>query len=72
MRKSTLNLVSVLKNNLLEFPKITRSLQTKDPLFIEKLTAWIAKNEEILSTYTISEVAELSGLQSNIDSKVFR
>ncbi|WP_158729732.1 MULTISPECIES: hypothetical protein [unclassified Flavobacterium] len=66
MRKSTLNLVSVLKNNLLEFPKITRSLQTKDPLFIEKLTAWIAKNEEILSTYTISEVAELSGLQSKL------
>lgn len=66
MKKSTLHLVSVLKNNLLEFPKITRSLESKDPFFIEKLSAWILKNEEILSTYTISEVAELSGLYSKL------
>lgn len=66
MKKSTLNLVSVLKNNLLEFPKIIRSLENKDPFFVEKLSAWIQKNEELFSTYTISEVSELSGLYSKL------
>lgn len=66
MKKSTVNLVNVLKGHLIDFPNLVKSLENKDPLFINKLLAWIVKNEEILSTYSISEVSELSGLYSKL------
>ena len=66
MKKSTLHLVTVLKEYLMEFPKIVKSLENKEPLFIEKLFSWILKNEELFSTYNISEVSELAGLYSKV------
>ena len=50
----------------MEFPKIVKSLENKEPLFIEKLFSWILKNEELFSTYNISEVSELAGLYSKV------
>jgi hypothetical protein len=66
MKKSTLHLVTVLNGNLMEFPKIVKSLENKEPLFTEKLFSWILKNEEIFDNYKISEVSELAGLYSKV------
>ena len=66
MKKSTVNLVTALKGKLLEFPSIVNSLERKEISFITQLLIWINKSEEILTTYNISEVAQLAGLRSKI------
>ena len=71
MKRSALNLVSALKSKLLEFPGIVSSLEKKEIFFIEKLFMWINNTEEILTTYNISEVSEISGLRSKIISPKF-
>lgn len=66
MRKSKLNLVTLLKSRLSEFPVIVNSLEKREVLFLEKLFFWIKNCEEIFSTNNISEVSELSGLRSKV------
>ncbi|HEX8549753.1 MAG TPA: hypothetical protein VF691_22525 [Cytophagaceae bacterium] len=66
MRKSKLNLVNELRERLTEFPQIVNQLETKDPLFKEKLLSWIKKCEELLTTHNVAEVSELAGLRSKI------
>lgn len=66
MRKSQFILVSQLKQKLQEFPGIVSSLEKKDPHFIDKTMLWLKSSEDILSTYTISEVSEIAGFRSKI------
>lgn len=66
MNKSKVQLVYALKEKLLEFPKIVNKLEKKDIHFTDQLILWIQKSEEILTTYNISAVSELSGLRSKI------
>ena len=66
MKKSTINLVTILKGKLMEFPALVNSLEKKDISFMQKLFLWITKSEEILTTYNISEVAALAGIRSKI------
>nr|WP_315031985.1 hypothetical protein [uncultured Chryseobacterium sp.] len=66
MKKSQFILVSQLKEQLLDFPKIVSSLEKKDPLFVEKTLSWLKAIEDILSTNTISEVSEIAGFRSKI------
>jgi hypothetical protein len=66
MKKSKVQLVNALKEKLLEFPGIVKKLERKDVDFVNQLILWISKSEEILSTYNISNVSELSGLKSKI------
>jgi hypothetical protein len=71
MKGSTLTLVSDLKSKLLEFPRLVSSLENKDIHFMDKLVVWIKNSEELLTTYAISEVSELSGLRSKLISSRF-
>jgi hypothetical protein len=71
MKKSTVNLVKTLNEKLLVFPVIVKSLEKKDISFINQLFLWINQTEEILTTYSISEVSELSGLKSKIIAPKF-
>ncbi|PWN68465.1 hypothetical protein C1631_017380 [Chryseobacterium phosphatilyticum] len=66
MKKSQFILVSQLKEQLQDFPKIVSSLEKKDPLFVEKTLNWLKTVEDILSTNTISEVSEIAGFRSKI------
>ena len=66
MKKSIINLVNSLKAELMGFVKLVESLEKKDLYFIDKLLVWINRCEDILTTYNISEVSELSGLKSKI------
>ncbi len=71
MKGSTLNLVTALNSKLMEFPGIVNSLESKEIFFIDKLLAWIKSTEELLLTYNISEVSELSGLRSKLITPKF-
>lgn len=71
MKKSIINLVSQLKGLLLGYPSLVTALGTKDLFFLDKLFAWIKNVEDILSTYNISEAAEIAGLRSKIISPRF-
>ena len=66
MQKSLIHLTNNLSNLLLEFPSLVRRLEKKDPQFLPLLLTWIESAEDLLSTYRIVEVAELSGLKSKI------
>lgn len=71
MRKSVVNLVTVLKGSLIEFPALVTSLEEKEFSFLEKLFSWIKNTEDILTTHNISEVSEISGLRSKIIAPKF-
>jgi hypothetical protein len=66
MQKSLIHLTNNLSNLLLEFPSLVRRLERKDPQFLPLLLTWIESAEDLLSTYRIVGVAELSGLKSKI------
>lgn len=66
MKKSQVQLVIAVKEKLLEFPSIVNKLERKDLDFVIQFTLWIKKLEEILTTYNISDVSELSGIRSKI------
>lgn len=66
MKKSTVHLVNALKAKLLEFPKLVNKLENKDLDFIHQYTLWLRNCEEVLATYHISNVSELSGIRSKI------
>jgi hypothetical protein len=66
MRKSAINFVNRLKDQLLQFPAIVNSLEKREPSFVEKVLQWIEACEQVFTTYNISEVAELAGLRSKI------
>lgn len=66
MKKSIVHLVNVLKEKLFEFPKIVNKLENKDLDFIPVFNQWLQKSEEILATYNISTISEISGIRSKI------
>lgn len=66
MKKSSLQLLYSLQKKLLEFPLLVKKLERKDLDFIASLLSWITSTEEILSSYQISRVSELSGVKSKI------
>jgi hypothetical protein len=71
MKTSILNLVLELNKKLLEFPLIVRSLENKDPSFLNRLFQWISDIETVMTTYSISEVSEISGIKSQIIAPKF-
>ena len=60
------NLTNNLSGLLLEFPSLVKRLEEKEPQFLPLLLNWIERAEDLLSTYRIVGVAELSGLKSKI------
>lgn len=71
MKKSILSIVLELNKKSLEFPLIVRSLENKDPSFLNQLFQWISDIEKVMITHNISDVSEISGLKSKIMAPKF-
>ncbi len=66
MQKSKLNLVTRLRELLLNYPELVTAFEKKDPRAADKLLNWVKQAESVMGTYQISEVSELAGLRSKI------
>jgi len=66
MKKSIVHLVNVLKEKLIEFPNLVNKMEKKDLDFINHYYLWLHNSEEILSSYSISNVSELAGIRSKV------
>lgn len=71
MQISSLSIIELLKNKLLEFPALVDSLKNKDYNFLELLESWMKETETILKNNRISECAVISGYRSKIIAPLF-
>lgn len=66
MKKSLLNIVYQLNEQLLAYPQIVDLLEQKDYNFVPKFYSWMKETEEILKNNGLSEVSEIAGLRAKI------
>jgi hypothetical protein len=66
MQVSSLTIIELLSNKLLEFPGLVDSLRNKDSNFLELLEKWMKEVETILKNNRIAECAVIAGYRSKI------
>jgi hypothetical protein len=71
MQVSSLSIIELLKNKLLEFPGLVNSLKNRDYIFLELLETWMKDTETILKNNRLSECAVIAGYRSKIISPLF-
>lgn len=71
MLVSSLTILDLLNNKLLEFPALVDSLKNKEVQYLSSLERWMKETEDILKKNRISECALIAGYRSKIIAPMF-